>query len=65
MDEAENCDRIAIIDDGKIVVLDTPDALKASVGNDRVQISTDDDEAAIARAAASASASTPRCTTGS
>ena len=48
MDEAENCDRIAIMNEGKIVVLDTPDALKASVGKDRVQIETDDDAAAIA-----------------
>jgi ABC-2 type transport system ATP-binding protein len=47
MDEAENCDRIAIIDHGKIVALDTPEALKASVGKDRVQISTADDDAAI------------------
>jgi ABC-2 type transport system ATP-binding protein len=46
MDEAEFCDRIAIMDHGKIVVLDTPEALKASVGKDRVQITTDDDEAA-------------------
>jgi ABC-2 type transport system ATP-binding protein len=48
MDEAENCDRIAIIDHGKIIVLDTPEALKASVGKDRVQIQTPDDDAAIA-----------------
>jgi ABC-2 type transport system ATP-binding protein len=48
MDEAEYCDRIAIMDRGQIIVLDTPEALKASVGRDRVQISTDDDEAAIA-----------------
>jgi ABC-2 type transport system ATP-binding protein len=48
MDEAENCDRIAIMDEGKVVVLDSPDRLKASVGTDRVQITTDDDEAAIA-----------------
>ena len=48
MDEAENCDRIAIMDKGKIVVLDTPEALKAAVGKDRVQIHTDDDGAAIA-----------------
>jgi ABC-2 type transport system ATP-binding protein len=48
MDEAEYCDRIAIIDQGRIVVLDTPAALKASVGKDRVQIQTDDDDAAIA-----------------
>src|SRR5437763_4281635 len=48
MDEAEYCDRIAIIDHGRIVALDTPEALKASVGKDRVQIQTADDEAAIA-----------------
>jgi ABC-2 type transport system ATP-binding protein len=48
MDEAENCDRIAIIDHGKIVAIDTPEALKASVGQDRVQIHTADDAAAIA-----------------
>ena len=47
MDEAENCDRIAIMDRGRIVVTDTPDSLKAAVGKDRVQISTDDDQAAI------------------
>ena len=48
MDEAEHCDRIAIIDHGKIVAIDTPEALKASVGKDRVQIQTADDAAAIA-----------------
>jgi ABC-2 type transport system ATP-binding protein len=48
MDEAEFCDRIAIMDQGEIVVLDTPEALKAQVGADRVRIQTDDDEAAIA-----------------
>ena len=48
MDEAEYCDRIAIMDQGRIIVLDTPEALKANVGKDRVQIQTDDDEAAIA-----------------
>ncbi len=48
MDEAEYCDRIAIMDHGSIIVLDTPEALKASVGKDRVQIQTDDEQAAIA-----------------
>ncbi len=48
MEEAEYCDRIAIIDNGKIAVLDTPEHLKASVGKDRVRIVTGDDEAAIA-----------------
>jgi len=47
MDEAEYCDRIAIIDAGRIVVLDTPEALKASVGKDRVQLHTADDAATI------------------
>jgi ABC-2 type transport system ATP-binding protein len=48
MDEAEHCDRIAIMDHGEIIVLDSPQALKASVGKDRVQIQTQDDEAANA-----------------
>jgi ABC-2 type transport system ATP-binding protein len=48
MDEAEFCDRIAIMDQGRIVVLDTPDALKAQIGADRVAIHTDDDDAAVA-----------------
>jgi ABC-2 type transport system ATP-binding protein len=48
MDEAEMCDRIAIMDRGQIVALDTPAVLKAEVGADRVRIETDDDEAAIA-----------------
>jgi ABC-2 type transport system ATP-binding protein len=47
MDEAEHCDRIAIIDNGRIVVLDSPDVLKANVGKDRVQLHTADDGAAI------------------
>ncbi|MFG1706696.1 ATP-binding cassette domain-containing protein [Nonomuraea sp. M3C6] len=47
MDEAEYCDRIAIIDHGQVVVIDSPEALKASVGKDRVQIQTDDDQKAI------------------
>jgi ABC-2 type transport system ATP-binding protein len=48
MDEAEWCDRIAIMDNGEIVALDAPQKLKAQVGTDRVTIHTDDDEAAIA-----------------
>jgi ABC-2 type transport system ATP-binding protein len=49
MDEAEHCDRIAIMDHGEIVVEDTPDALKSSVGTDRIALRTDDDELAISR----------------
>jgi ABC-2 type transport system ATP-binding protein len=47
MDEAEHCDRIAIIDQGTLIALDTPAALKASVGKDRVQLQVDDTDAAI------------------
>jgi ABC-2 type transport system ATP-binding protein len=47
MDEAEYADRIAIIDHGAIVALDTPDALKAAVGADTVILETTDDEAGL------------------
>ena len=48
MDEAEWCDRIAIMDHGQIVALDAPATLKAQIGKDRVSIHTDNDAAAIA-----------------
>jgi ABC-2 type transport system ATP-binding protein len=48
MDEAEWCDRIAIMDQGEIVALDSPETLRAGVGADRVTIQTDDNEATIA-----------------
>ncbi|MFA5331871.1 MAG: ATP-binding cassette domain-containing protein [Methanoregula sp.] len=39
MDEADRlCDRIAIIDHGKIIALDTPDRLKDSLGGDLVTV---------------------------
>jgi ABC-2 type transport system ATP-binding protein len=47
MDEAEWCDRIAIMDHGQIVALDAPERLKAGIGTDRVTIHTEDDAAAI------------------
>ena len=49
MDEAEHCDRIAIIDHGTIVAIDSPEALKASVGQDRVELKTADDDATMAQ----------------
>ncbi len=49
MDEAEHCDRIAIIDHGKIVAIDSPETLKASVGQDRVELVTADDQEAMAQ----------------
>jgi ABC-2 type transport system ATP-binding protein len=45
MEEADQlCERVAIIDQGRIVALDTPDALKRSVGADAaVRVSADGD----------------------
>ena len=45
MDEAENCNRITIIDHGKIVALDTPDKLKNMVGGDLVTLKAEDNDA--------------------
>jgi ABC-2 type transport system ATP-binding protein len=47
MDEAEYCDRLAIMDNGVLVAIDTPEALKGSIGEDRVELHTDDDQRAI------------------
>jgi len=41
MDEAENCDRIAIIDHGKIQAIDTPAALKRLIGGDKIIVGGD------------------------
>ncbi len=40
MDEAENCDRIAVIDKGVIVALDTPEQLKKLVGEDQIELTS-------------------------
>lgn len=42
MEEAEVCDRIAIIDNGKIIAMGTPDELKKTVGGDVIYIKTTD-----------------------
>ncbi|MCH0564667.1 MULTISPECIES: ATP-binding cassette domain-containing protein [unclassified Streptomyces] len=46
LEEAEHCDRLAIIDDGRRVAQGTPHALKAAIGDDRVALRTGDDAAA-------------------
>ncbi len=48
MDEAEVCDRIAIIDSGKIIACDSPSALKRSLRGDTIYISSIDDDRAEA-----------------
>lgn len=47
MDEAENCDRIAIIDYGRVVALDTLEKLKDGVGGDVISVKTEDNEEAV------------------
>ncbi|MEV0405786.1 ATP-binding cassette domain-containing protein [Actinoallomurus sp. NPDC050550] len=46
LEEAERCDRIAIIDDGRIVAQGSPAELKSVIGADRVDLRTGDDEKA-------------------
>ena len=46
MEEAEVADRIALIDAGCIVALDTPRALKARIGGGVIRLKTDDDSKA-------------------
>ena len=46
MDEAEKADRIAIIDYGKLVAIDTPEELKKLVGKDIISLKTDDNNKA-------------------
>jgi len=46
MEEAENCDRIAVMDHGKIIALDTPANLKRMVHGDTIHLVTEDNEQA-------------------
>ncbi|MET9297200.1 ATP-binding cassette domain-containing protein [Streptomyces sp. NPDC003077] len=50
LEEAERCDRLAIMDHGRVVACGTPDGLKAAVGHDRLHLRTADDRAASAAA---------------
>jgi ABC-2 type transport system ATP-binding protein len=40
MDEAEKCDRIGILDKGRLIALDEPDRLKAQIGGDVITAQT-------------------------
>ncbi|MFG3280435.1 ATP-binding cassette domain-containing protein [Streptomyces sp. NPDC048111] len=46
LEEAENCDRLGIIDQGRLVAQGTPSALRAAIGDDRVALRTSDDATA-------------------
>jgi ABC-2 type transport system ATP-binding protein len=48
MDEADRADRIAVIDHGKLIAVDTPEKLKQMVGKDIISVKTDDNDKAAA-----------------
>ncbi len=45
MEEAERCDRLAILSEGKLVALGTPTELKSEIGGDVILLETNDPEA--------------------
>ncbi|GAA0427879.1 daunorubicin resistance protein DrrA family ABC transporter ATP-binding protein [Lentibacillus halophilus] len=49
MDEAEICDRIAVMDHGEVIALDSPEKLKTDVGGDIIEIQTADNDQAKAK----------------
>jgi ABC-2 type transport system ATP-binding protein len=51
LEEADKVDRLAILDCGKIVALDAPDALRSTVGGDSITIETTDPAALSAEIA--------------
>ena len=51
MDEADRCDCVGIVDKGKLVALDTPSALKATVGAEVLTVTTSDPAALAPRVA--------------
>ena len=48
MEEAEKCDRLAILDRGKLAAIGTPDELRSSIGGDCITIQAYDAERASA-----------------
>jgi ABC-2 type transport system ATP-binding protein len=49
MEEAERCDRLAILNQGKVVALGTPDDLKHEIGGDVILLDTKDPESVAER----------------
>ncbi len=47
INEAEDCDRVAIIDNGKIVALDKPEKLKEMMGGDVIYFRSEDNDLAL------------------
>jgi ABC-2 type transport system ATP-binding protein len=51
-DEAEHCDRLAVLDHGRVIAVDTPDALRHQVGGDVITLEGDAPDALCAEVAA-------------
>ncbi len=49
MEEAEHCDRLAILNKGEVVALGTPEALRSEIGGDVIVLETGDAESLAAR----------------
>jgi ABC-2 type transport system ATP-binding protein len=49
MEEAERCDQLGILDHGRLVALDTPHALRATLGGDYVTVHCDSPEVLAGR----------------
>ncbi|WP_163581515.1 ABC transporter ATP-binding protein [Gracilibacillus saliphilus] len=47
LDEAEISDRVAIMDQGEIIAIDSPTALTDQLGGDIIELSTEDNDAAL------------------
>lgn len=47
LDEAERCDRLAILDHGRLIAEGTPDQLKSRIGGDVISLATSDPEGAL------------------
>lgn len=46
IEEVENCDTVCIIDHGKVLVQDTPEALKAKFGHELMRVTASDEDTA-------------------
>jgi len=44
MDEADRCDRLAIMSEGKLIAVDTPERLKARIGGDVITVEPEPDQ---------------------
>ncbi|MFD3686100.1 ATP-binding cassette domain-containing protein [Nocardiopsis sp. NPDC058631] len=53
LSEADNCDRLAILDHGRVVALGTPGELRSRIGRDRIRLVASDPEECARRLTAS------------